>query len=94
MNGLQEADKTLQDFLDEYDSCATCAFWTPELIGGICNAPEYPIGHLSVDTFTCEQHEFKDKELDKQLCALVDKNYNAWFIVEGFLHFETPKGVL
>jgi len=91
MNGLQEADKALQDFLDEYDSCANCAFWTPELFGGICNAPEYPIGYLSIDTSSCEQHVFKDKKLGKHLDVLVDNHYNAWYIVEGFLYFNPPE---
>jgi len=91
MNGLKEADKALQDFLNEYDSCATCAFWTPELFGGICNAPEYAIGHLDVDTYTCEQHVFKNTVLDKQLTVLVNNHYNAWYIVEGFLYFNPPE---
>ena len=90
MNALQKHDEALQNFLDEFDTCATCSFWTSELIGGVCNAPEYPIGFLEVNTSTCEQHEFKDKELDKQLSELVERRYNAWHIVEGFLYFAPP----
>jgi len=87
MCALEEANDALDDFIEEYDTCATCAFWTPELIGGICDAPEYQIGHLKEDTGTCEQHEFKDNELKKQLGVLVKKYYDAWYIVEGFLCF-------
>lgn len=94
MSALEEADKAVKEFLDEYDICATCEYWTPELIGGVCNAPEYPIGHLEDDTMTCEQHEFKDKELEKQCNALSDKWYNAWQIVEGFLYGDLPEGIL
>jgi len=46
------------------------------------------------DTSSCEQHEFKNNELDKQLGMLVDKQYNAWFIVEGFLYCDTPAGTI
>ena len=94
MSGIEEADKALQSFIDEYDLCATCAWWTPEPIGGICDAPEYPIDHLLIDTSTCEQHVFKNNKLNRQLGVLVDKYYNAWFIVHGFLYCETPKGIL
>lgn len=90
MSALQETDKALQDFLDKHDTCATCMFWTPELIGGICNAPEYPIGYLDHNTSTCEQHEFNNAELEEQLSILVDRHYNAWYIVEGFAYL-TPR---
>jgi hypothetical protein len=86
MSGLQEAEKVLDDFLAEHDSCATCEYWIPGLIGGVCDAPEYPIGYLQDDTMTCEQHEFKDNKLQEQLNVLMDKHYNAWRIVEGFLY--------
>jgi hypothetical protein len=87
MSALQEADKALDNFLVKNDSCATCLFWTQNFIGGVCNAPEYPIGYLSLDTSTCEQHEFRDSELEKQLDVLVKNRYNAWYIVEGFQYF-------
>jgi len=89
-SALQEADDAVDDFVAKYVSCATCAFWTPELIGGICNAPEPTTGYRSHDTSMCEQHEFKNKELEKQLKALTEKWSNAWQIVEGFLYFDPP----
>ncbi|MDR2942794.1 MAG: hypothetical protein LBV17_09415 [Treponema sp.] len=89
MSALQEADNALDVFLEENDSCATCVFWTKNIVGGVCDAPEYPIGFLENDTMTCEQHEFKDNKLKKQLIMLTDKWYNAWYIVEGFL-FSPP----
>jgi len=88
-----ETNEALFDFIEDYCICAFCEFWTPELIGGVCNAPEYTIGHLEDDTSSCEQHKFKNKELDKQLSVLVEKNYNAWFIVHGFLYCDTPEGI-
>ena len=91
MSVLEESNEALNNFIDDYCICATCAFWTPELVGGVCNAPEYPIGHLEDDTSACEQHEFKDDELEKQLGVLVEKRYNAWYIVEGFLYFSPPE---
>jgi len=92
MNALQEANIAIDKFLKEYDSCATCAFWTPQLIGGICDGPEIQNGYMEDDTLTCENHEFKDKELEKQINALGDKWYNAWYIVEGFLYESPPEG--
>jgi hypothetical protein len=91
MSALQEAEKALDNFLVNNDSCATCVFWTQNLIGGVCNAPEYPIGYLSIDTSTCEQHEFRDSELEKQLEVLVTNQYNAWYIVEGFLYYSAQE---
>ncbi|MDR2924274.1 MAG: hypothetical protein LBU85_13180 [Treponema sp.] len=90
MNALQEAEKALADFLANNDSCATCVFWTPKHIGGVCAAPEYPIGYLKDNTMTCEQHEFRGKKLKKQLSVLINKHYNALYIVEGFLYFDIP----
>jgi len=93
MSALDETNEALHDFIEDYCICAYCEFWTPKHIGGVCNAPEYPIGYLKDDKNSCEQHEFKNRHLDKQLSVLVEKQYNAWFIVEGFLYCDTPEGV-
>jgi hypothetical protein len=91
---LDEANEAMNDFIEEHISCATCGYWTPELIGGICNGPEAPMGYREDDTSMCEQHEFKDRELQEQLDRLFDKWNNAWHIVEGFLYEDPPIGEL
>jgi len=91
MCALHEAEEAVDEFVEKYISCATCEYWTPELIGGVCNGPEAPLGYREDDTSMCEQHELKDKELKKQLDALTGKWSNAWQIVEGFLYFDPPE---
>ena len=91
MSCLQEAEKSLDDFISKYDSCATCEFWEQELFGGKCNGPELSCGYLSDNIYTCEQHEFRDINLQKQLEELQDKWYKAWYIAEGFLYFHPPE---
>ena len=94
MSAIVEAEDAVDDFVKKYVSCATCVFWTPELIGGVCNAPEHPLGYRENDTSMCELHEFRNKELEKQLDALTEKWSNAWQIVEGFLFFDPPESEL
>ena len=91
MNALEETEKALDDFLEKYDTCATCVFWEEELLGGKCNGPELSCGYLLDNTCTCEQHEFKDNNLQKRLDELIEKHINAWYITEGFLYTHPPE---
>jgi len=86
MSALQEADKAVDEFVNKYVLCSTCIHWTPKSKGGVCNGPEIPVGYIEDDTGRCEQHEFKDKELEKQLDVLTGLWSNAWYIVEGFMY--------
>ena len=78
MSALYEANKAIDDFLEKYDICATCEFWEEELIGGKCNGPELSCGYLSDNIWTCEQHEFKDINLQKQLDELMHRLVNLY----------------
>jgi hypothetical protein len=90
MNALQEAETAIDMFYKKNVSCATCGFFTPELIGGKCDGPEISYGYMADNTNTCTQHTFKNNDLEKELSELEDKHYKAWYIVEGFLFLQPP----
>jgi hypothetical protein len=86
MSAIDEADTALGEFVEKYCVCAYCAFWVKELFGTRCDGPDVKCGYLDDDTNTCEQHEFRDGNLQAQLEAIQKKWLNAWQIVEGFLY--------
>jgi hypothetical protein len=92
MSAIQEAEKALDDFIEKYDHCVNCGFWTPELIGGVCDGPELQIGYMEDDTSTCEQLVFRDTAIQERLETLQKKWLDAWQIVEGFIYTNAPEG--
>ncbi len=72
MSALQEAEQAIDNFVAENVSCASCKFWEKELIGGVCDGYEIKLGYMADDTSMCEQHEFRDKELETRLEKLQD----------------------
>jgi len=84
---IEKVEKAIDDFVENNVSCASCQFWEKHLWGGECCASEYPIGYLKDDTNMCEQHEFEDVELEKQLEKLQDIWYNL-LVAEGLLPTE------
>lgn len=72
MDEIEVAEKNLDEFIEKYISCASCAFWKKELLGGECISPEYPYGYFEVDTNSCEMHEFKDNTLREAMEKLIE----------------------
>jgi hypothetical protein len=84
MSAIEEIDKQLDEYINKFVKCTTCKWWERELFGGYCNCPELPLGFMEHDDSMCEQHEFRDIEMERKMNELTDRRVNAWKIVEGF----------
>ena len=80
MSVLQEANKAIDEFVKEQVSCNTCIFFETWLIGGVCKGPELSLGYMEYTDSMCEQHYFKDSNLQNKLEKLQEIWVNAWEI--------------
>jgi hypothetical protein len=73
---VEDAEKQLDDFVDTYVKCKTCAHFEKELFGAVCTMPEtgpQELGGVAGEGM-CEEHIFTNKNLENELDKLVNNN--------------------
>jgi hypothetical protein len=66
----KEVSEQIDIFVKLNVRCETCRYYSNGLFGPWCDGPESPLGHLDNGDSFCEQHEFSDAKLDKELQKL------------------------